>query len=66
MITEYFVCYARNSKELQEAVNKAIGNGWQPFGGVAAVISIKWLGDVPGERLELLYQAVVRMTHDPT
>jgi CheY-like chemotaxis protein len=33
---------------------------------VAAVISIDWLGDILAERVEVLYQAVVRTTPDPT
>jgi hypothetical protein len=33
---------------------------------VAAVISINWLGDILAERVEVLYQAVVRTTPDPT
>jgi hypothetical protein len=64
MITEYLVCYGSDIKELQEAVNKAIQNGWQPFGGVGVALSVKWLsgqyGVVQEDRLELLCQAVVK------
>lgn len=66
MITEYFVCYGSDTKKLQEAVNKAIQSGWQPFGGVAVALSVKWLGGqyrvVEEDRRELLCQAVVKMT----
>ena len=66
VITEYFVCYGSDAKKLQEAVNTAMQNGWQPFGGVAVALSVKWGGGVhrnfEQDRRELLCQAVVRMT----
>jgi hypothetical protein len=64
MITEYFVCYGRDTKKLQEAVNQAIQNGWQPLGGVAAVLSCLWLRgntNLIEDEKEVLYQAVVRI-----
>ena len=65
MITEYLICYGSDTKELQEAVNKVIQNGWQPFGGVAVALSVQWLsgqyGVVEEDRRELLCQAVVKM-----
>ena len=65
MITEYLVCCGSNIKDLQEAVNKVIQNGWQPFGGVAIALSVQWLsgqyGVVEEDRRELLCQAVVKM-----
>ena len=65
MITEYLICYGSDIKELQEAVNKVIQNGWQPFGGVAIALSVQWVsgqyGVVEEGRRELLCQAVVRM-----
>jgi hypothetical protein len=52
-------------KELQEAVNKVIQIGWQPFGGVAVALSVQWLSGQYGvaeeDRRELLCQAVVKM-----
>jgi hypothetical protein len=64
MITEYFVCHESSPKELQDAVNKAIQNGWQPFGGVAVSMDIKLVSGqhrtVPEEQKELWSQAVVR------
>jgi hypothetical protein len=66
MISEYLVCYGSDIKELQEAVNKAIQNGWQPFGGVAVALSVQWIsgqyGAVEEDRRELLCQAVVKIT----
>ncbi len=65
MIIEYLVCYGSDTKELQEAVNEVIQNGWQPFGGVAVALSVQWLsgqyGVVEEDRRELLCQAVVKM-----
>ena len=65
MITEYLICYGSDTKELQEAVNKVIQNGWQPVGGVAVALSVQWLsgqyGVVEEDRRELLCQAVVKM-----
>ena len=34
MIIEYSVIYADGCETLQELVNKAIKNGWQPLGGI--------------------------------
>jgi hypothetical protein len=51
-IREYAILENTDSAKLQEQVNKAIKNGWQPLGGVA-VSSI-------GAALVRLYQAVVR------
>jgi len=66
MVTQYFVCYGYSAAQLQENVNKAIANGWQPFGGVSVAISVKWLSGeyrvVAEEVRELFSQAVVRMT----
>jgi hypothetical protein len=66
MISEYLVCYGSDIKELQEAVNKTIQNGWQPFGGVAVALSVQWIsgqyGVVEEDRRELLCQAVVKIT----
>ena len=65
MITEYLICYGSDTKELQEAVNKVIQIGWQPFGGVAVALSVQWLSGQYGvaeeDRRELLCQAVVKM-----
>jgi hypothetical protein len=65
MITEYLICYGSDIKELQEAVNKVIQIGWQPFGGVAVALSVQWLSGQYGvaeeDRRELLCQAVVKM-----
>jgi hypothetical protein len=65
MITEYLICYGSGVKELQEAVNKVIQNGWQPFGGVAIALSVQWVsghyGLVEEDRRELLCPAVVKM-----
>ena len=59
MITEYFVCNGQDIAKLHEAVNQAIKNGWQPFGGVA-MIMIREPND-PFEVASLFCQAVVKM-----
>jgi len=65
MITEYGVCYGNSASILEENVNKSIKNGWQPFGGVAVSIAVKWLSGeyrtVVEEGVELFSQAVVKM-----
>ena len=67
---KYFVCYARSPKQLQDVVNQAIQNGWQPFGGVSVSMSVKWLSGqystVAEEQVELWCQAVVRGIADRT
>jgi hypothetical protein len=45
MITGYFVCFVPDTTRLSEAINKAIKNGWQPLGGVAAAVAINEKGD---------------------
>lgn len=61
MITEYFVCYGPSTEALKKNVDAAIKNGWQPFGGVAVAMSIKWLSgqvrNVIDEREEIFCQA---------
>lgn len=64
MIIEYSVIYADGRKTLQELVNEAIKNGWQPLGGIG--VSVLWLrGEcrnvVEDERL---YQAIVKTAKD--
>jgi len=67
MITEYFVCYGSSTAKLQESVNEAIKNGWQPLGGVAVFVR-EWLcSEVAGQNRtdvyggeEVLCQAVAR------
>ncbi len=70
MITQYFVCYGSSAAELQANVNASIVRGWQPFGGVAVSIAVKWVGgegyrEVEADRRELFSQAVVKMTGAP-
>src|SRR6266852_4645054 len=70
MITQYFICYGNSAAELQANVNASIVRGWQPFGGVAVSIAVKWVGgegyrDVEADRRELFSQAVVKMTGAP-
>jgi hypothetical protein len=64
MVTKYFVCYGNSPGALQENVNKAIENGWQPIGGVA--VSLKWLSGEARNVIEesMLSQAVVWVTTD--
>jgi len=66
MITQYFVCYGNSAAQLQANVNASIAKGWQPFGGVAVAIAVKWLSGeyavVEEQRCELYSQAVVRVT----
>jgi hypothetical protein len=59
MITEYFVCSGSDTAKLHDAVNQAIKNGWQPFGGVA-VIMMREPND-PYAVASLFCQAVVKM-----
>lgn len=59
MVTEYWVCTGMDARQLQENVNEAIKNGWQPLGGIA--VSVGWGGELPGGALpQLLCQAVTR------
>lgn len=37
-ITQYFVCSDNSLQALQKAVSEAIAKGWQPLGGVSAVV----------------------------
>jgi len=64
MITEYFVCFADSPGSLQTNVNKAIENGWQPFGGIG--VNILWLrGEARNVIEEMrLYQAVVKVAKE--
>jgi hypothetical protein len=39
MIIEYFVIFADDPQELQDAVNEALQNGWQPLGGIGASVA---------------------------
>jgi ribosomal silencing factor RsfS len=55
MITEYFVICANDSTTLQDAVNEAIQNGWQPLGGIGVSVQGSW---------QHLVQAVVKMADE--
>jgi len=61
MITEYLICNSSNIPKLQESVNQAIKNGWQPFGGVTMTLSMTSVNDKP---IATTYfcQAVVKVT----
>jgi hypothetical protein len=61
MITEYSVCSSSNIPKLQEAVNQAIKNGWQPFGGVSMSLSMSSVNDKP-VATTYFCQAVVKVT----
>jgi hypothetical protein len=61
MITEYLVCSNANIPKLQELVNQAIKNGWQPFGGVAMTLSMSSVNDKP-VATTYFCQAVVKVT----
>jgi hypothetical protein len=37
-ITNYFICANNSLQALQDEVNKGIASGWQPLGGVSAVV----------------------------
>lgn len=65
MITEYFVCNGPDIGKLHEAVNQAIKNGWQPFGGVAMSVIHQTVTDKHGPQevaVALFCQAVVKTT----
>jgi len=75
MISEYYVCYAYSPERLQEHVNRAIQNGWQPFGAVAVAMHVdsvhqEWeVGGVFVHGDETLYfcQVMVkRSSHEPS
>lgn len=61
MVTEYFVLWADSTETLQNNVNEAIKNGWQPLGGVA--VSVRWLsgGYRPVVEYGRYFQAVGRV-----
>jgi hypothetical protein len=53
-ITQYFVCSESSLQALQKAVTDSIAKGWQPLGGVSAVV---WRdGSMLGQ---MFFQAVV-------
>ena len=56
MITQYYVCQANGTTELERKVYEAIKKGWQPLGGVAVRSQINCL--------DTFYQVVVVMGTD--
>ena len=47
-MNSYFVCQASDTKKLQEAVNAAIADGWQPIGGIAVAFDTDWTNTEDG------------------
>jgi hypothetical protein len=63
MITEYKIFSDRNQTHLQQSVLSAIREGWQPVGGVSAVVAKLNLDDElhpEGDETIIYLQAVGR------